>query len=93
LCTADVVPLAMVVIHRRLIKEGLTDVKMINQVHDSIIFDSPSKDVDKTCAIAIGVFKELPILIEKYFGFPVNVPFSGEAKIGNDWNNMTKWKG
>lgn len=92
LATADIVPLAMVVIHRRLKKEGLHDVKMINQVHDSIIFDAPKKDVDKTCEICITVFRELPKLIESYFGFKYNVPMDGEAKFGNNWNELVKWK-
>lgn len=93
LATADIVPLAMVVISRRLQKEKLYDVKMINQVHDSIIFDAPKRDIDKTCEITLGVFKELPQLIKRYFGFTYNVDMKGEAKYGLNWNEMVKWKG
>lgn len=93
LATADIVPLAMVVIYRRLLKEGLHDVKMINQVHDSIIFDSPPEHINHVCSLVSNVFIELPILIERFFGFPYNVNMKGECKFGDNWNTMEKWKG
>jgi DNA polymerase I-like protein with 3'-5' exonuclease and polymerase domains len=83
----------MVVIHRRLIKEGLYDyVKIINQVHDSIILDSPTEYIDKACRLVYDVFNELPKLISNYFGFEYNVPMTGECKYGDNWNSMVKWK-
>lgn len=92
LATADIVPLAMIVAYRRLQKEELYDVKIINQVHDSIILDAPKKDVDKACSIVIQVFRDIPKLVEAYFGFNYNVPMDGDAKYGNNWNEMVKWK-
>jgi len=92
LATGDIVPLAMVVVARRLIKEKLYDVKIINQVHDSIILDAPKKDVYKTCALVYNVFNELPKLIENFFGFEFNVPLTGECDYGDNWNSLTKWK-
>lgn len=83
LATADIVPLAMVVARRRLAK--YPDVKFIMQVHDSLIWDAPKKDVDVTARTCVEVFRELPDLIEQFFGFEFNVPLSGEAKVGKSW--------
>ena len=82
----------MVVATRRIAKAGLVDTKLINQVHDSLIFDAPRKDVEQVCEIVINTFEDLPKLIESYFGFEFNIPMTGEAKYGDDWNNLTKWK-
>lgn len=93
LATADIVPLAMVVISRRLQREGLSDiVKLINQVHDSIILDAPEEYVDAAAKICYNTFNDLPKLVTQYFGFEYNVPMTGEVKYGHNWNEMTKWK-
>jgi len=82
----------MVVISRRLKKEKLHDVKLINQVHDSVILDAPPKDVERACELVYNVFNELPKLIENYFGFEFNVPLTGECAYGDNWNSLTKWE-
>jgi DNA polymerase I-like protein with 3'-5' exonuclease and polymerase domains len=94
LATADIVPLAMVVISRRIQKEGLSnEVKLINQVHDSIILDLPKKYLDTVAKICYNTFQELPKLITQYFGFEFNVPLTGEIKYGElNWNELTKWE-
>ena len=82
----------MVVATRRLTKAGLVDTKLINQVHDSLIFDAPRKDVEQVCEIVINTFEDLPKLIESYFGFEFNVPMTGSAKIGETWDDVKDWR-
>lgn len=89
--TADIVPLTMIVVNQRLKREGLYDVKIINQVHDSIILDTPDKYVDRVCSLVYNVFKEIPQLVERCFGFEYNIPMSGECKYGQNWNSLVKW--
>jgi len=92
--TADVMPLCMVVIYRRLKREGLLDkgVKLINQVHDSIILDAPNKYIDITGELCYNVFNSIPELVSKYFNYEWVVPMDGEIKVGNNWSDMTKLK-
>jgi DNA polymerase-1 len=90
--TADIMPLCMVVIFRRLRKGGYFEkgVKYINQVHDSIILDVPNYLVDKVGFLCYNVFTSIPELVKGYFDYEWCVPMSGEIKVGNDWSNMTK---
>jgi DNA polymerase-1 len=90
--TGDIVPLAMIIIRNRLIREGLyDDVKIVMQVHDSIVLDSPVKFVDRTAHICLDTFNNLPTYIEQYWEYPWTVPMTGEVKIGNSWGDMKKW--
>lgn len=94
LCTADVMPLCMVVIFRRLRKGGYFEkgVKFINQVHDSIILDVPNYLIEEVASICLNVFRSIPELVSNYFDYEWCVPMDGEAKVGYDWSNMTKLK-
>jgi DNA polymerase-1 len=92
--TGDIVPLAIVIVHNKLKRLGITDkVKIIMQVHDSIVFDSPPEYKDIVCATALETFRKLPEYISEYWGVDYNVPMDGEAKYSENWYSMTKWKG
>lgn len=82
--SADVIYLATKYI-RQDIPNG---VKLINCVHDSLIFDLPKKDLDKTLEVCYTVFNTLSNRISNYFGFKWSVPLGCEAKCGNNWSNM-----
>lgn len=92
--TADIMPLCMLVIFRRLESKGYFEkgVKFINQVHDSIILDSPNKYVEEVADLAINVFREIPKLVKHYWNYDWIVPMNGEAKIGTNWGEMEKLK-
>jgi DNA polymerase-1 len=90
--TADIVPLVMCQIKNRLQKEKMYDIKIINQVHDSIVFDTPKKDVDKLAKICYYYFRTIPESVFKYWGYEWITPMDGEVKVGNDWSNMQKVK-
>lgn len=62
-------------------------IKILAQVHDSVLFDFPEGTDDETLQ-----------KVKPYFSVPV--PFEGgtftipiEYKVGFDWENMQKWKG
>jgi len=84
----------MLVISRRLRAADLFNqgVKLINQVHDSIILDVPNHLIDKVAEIIINVFRSIPELVSNYFDYDWIVPMDGEIKVGYNWSNMTKLK-
>jgi DNA polymerase I-like protein with 3'-5' exonuclease and polymerase domains len=90
--TGDIVPLVMIQICRELKKRELFEVKPINQVHDSIVFDSPKKHVDELAEICYYYFRRLPQSIKEFWGYDWKTPMDGELKVGNDWSTMTKIK-
>ena len=72
---ADMIKLAMINIHRRLLTID-TKTKMILQVHDELLFDVPKEDLDKIRAI---------IKHEMEVALPLNVPVIAEAGNGDNW--------
>ena len=92
--TADIMPLCMIVIFRRLKTRGYLEqgVKFINQVHDSIILDMPEKLIEEVATICVEVFREIPKLVYGYWGYDWITPMNGETKFGLTWDKMTKLK-
>ena len=92
--TADIMPLCMLVIFRRLRdREYFTQgVKLINQVHDSLILDMPEKLIEEVAQICINVFREIPKLVYNYWGYEWVTPMNGECKFGTNWSEMEKLK-
>lgn len=89
--TADITPLAIVVINKRMKAANLRS-KLVLQVHDSLVTDIPKEELDEVAHIQLGVFNELPTLIHKMWGVNFNVPLAGEFEYGTDYGNMTKYK-
>jgi DNA polymerase-1 len=72
---ADMIKLAMINIHKRIKHEKLTG-KMVLQVHDELIFDVPTQEVD--------AFKQL-IPHEMANALPLEVPVTVNIGIGKNW--------
>jgi DNA polymerase-1 len=72
---ADMIKLAMINIHRRLMNMQ-TGAKMILQVHDELLFDVPKKELDNIQKI---------IKHEMEIAMPLKVPVVAEAGNGNNW--------
>lgn len=87
--TADIMPLAMVAIKRRMEQAGLKAL-MICQVHDSIVFDLPAEEVEELGTIVIETFQDLPRLIEQYWGYKFCVPLTGEFDYGQSYGELTE---
>lgn len=88
--TGDVVPLCMITLSNRLKKKGFTDAKIINQVHDSIVLDVPTRDVEAVAKECKQVFQDIPKLVKRYWGYDWVVPMDGEVKAGYNWKDMKK---
>ena len=80
--TADIVPLVLVEIYKRL--EGYKSV-VVNSVHDSIVIDVHPDEVEEVVGVVNQVQSELQSLIQKRWGIEFNVPLALEAKMGDNW--------
>ena len=72
---ADIVKLAMIRVHDRLIEHGFK-AKLILQVHDELVFDAPEDEVSRL----LPIIKEA---MEK--AFEMDMPLKVETKVGKDW--------
>ncbi len=73
--SADIIKLAMLGVRRRLEREGL-HAKLVLQVHDELILDTPSEEADVTAA----VLKE-----EMEKAVKLNVPLIADVSVGRSW--------
>lgn len=78
---ADIIKLAMVNIHRELDEHGLK-AKMILQVHDELIFDTPAAEID-----------QLQELVKRCMenALSLDVPLVVDLKKGNNWYDVKKF--
>ncbi len=74
-CAADVMKIAMIRVHRRLRDEGLK-ARIILQVHDELLVESPEEEADKASAI----LKE-----EMEGAVKFSVPMLVEISTGSNW--------
>lgn len=82
------IKLALITIRNR--AAHLKQKKFIMTVHDSLIWDTPDNELEELAKINLEVFQELPDLCQRYFGFYINVPITGEATYGPTWGDQDK---
>ena len=82
--TADIVPLILNTIHKRL-KWWKCKSCVVNSVHDSIVIDVHPDEVKFVLCIIKQVNEDMRIVINTHFDIDLNVPLLLESKIGNNW--------
>lgn len=92
LATGDIIPLVMVYVAST-IKARRLRAKLVNQVHDSIIYDCHEEDADEVARIMLHYFRAIPDLMRKHYNMNFNVPMDGEIKMGRNWYDTTKYEG
>lgn len=75
---ADIIKLAMVRIYRVLEDRGL-NARMILQVHDELIFDTPKQELEEVAALAKECMES---------AFPLKVPLVVDLKCGPNWYDL-----
>ncbi len=84
---ADVIKVAMINIHRELererIREGGSEIKMLLQVHDELVFEVKEGKVQQWAK------KLIPLMEE---AIKLSVPIKVEAKVGDNWGEMEEIK-
>ncbi len=73
---ADIIKKAMLDIDSIVLNE-MSDVKMIMQVHDELVFECPNENADKVMKVMKDTMEQTVEL---------NIPLIAEAAIGNNWN-------
>jgi DNA polymerase I-like protein with 3'-5' exonuclease and polymerase domains len=86
LATGDIVPMMLGIIFRKLV--GRDDVKMVNTIHDSLMFD-----VDKDSAVNFileitDILKDTHKYFEKIFKAPLALKLNAGASYGLNWFDM-----
>ena len=74
---ADMIKLAMITIHRELVKQGLKT-RMILQVHDELVFDVPVAEVEAAQAL-------IKTCMENAMKLPHDVTVNAETGVGRSW--------
>ena len=85
--TADIVPLILMAIDKRLNKASYKSC-VVNTVHDSIVIDVHPNELKEVMAIINQVNDDMTSIINLHFDIKLNVPLLLEAKIGNNWLDM-----
>ena len=75
---ADIMKLAMIRVHRR-IEDTALRARMLLQVHDELLFEVPSDEVE---ALQEVVYQEMPSALE------LAVPLNVDVKTGNTWGDL-----
>lgn len=84
---ADLVAIFRVSLYNRLKKLGLS-AKLLATVHDSVLLDVPSKEIDTTVELLHNVASDVPKNFQRLFGVPYNLPFLVECEVGNNYQQM-----
>ena len=87
---ADVMMLARIMAHKR-IKDAGIDCDFVSTVHDSIVVDTPSRNLGQLREIFDSVFADLPSRIRSVFGHDWTVPMACESKYGPNMKEMQKF--
>jgi len=84
--TGDIVPLMLGKLLRSLLKHDIIGTcKMINTVHDSIIFDIHKDTLDKAIPIIQSVLESAPQAYKDTFGINFNLPLKVDVTYGKTW--------
>lgn len=78
--SADIIKRAMARMRPALVKAGLSDVKMLLQVHDELVFELPEKDVESASSVIRDVMASaaLPLVT-------IDVPLAIDIGTGLSW--------
>ncbi len=78
---ADLIKKAMIAIHRRLRSDKLA-AKMLLQIHDELVFEVPSEEVDSLAQL---------VTAEMAGVLPLAVPLGVDVKSGANWADVEPW--
>ena len=86
LATGDIVPMMLGIIFRKLV--GRDDVKMVNTIHDSLMFDVDKDSVVDFILEITDILKDTHKYFEKIFKAPLALKLNAGASYGLNWFDM-----
>ena len=84
---ADLIKLAMLHIHQRLRRDGLTS-RMLLQIHDELVFEAPPAELKQLAAL---VQEEMTTPLEKELG--LRTPLKVDLAAGPNWLDVEEMSG
>lgn len=87
---ADVMMLARIMAKKRIEDAGI-NCDFISTVHDSIVLDCRTSELEQLREIFDSVFADLPSRIRNIFGYDWTVPMACESKFGPNMKDMQKF--
>ena len=86
LATGDIVPMMLGVMFRLL--KGRDDVKMVNTIHDSLMFDVKLSAADDFVKGMTELLQNTHVYFETIFGKPLALKLNAGASVGVNWYEM-----
>ena len=86
LATGDIVPMMLGIIFRQL--KNRDDVKMVNTIHDSLMFDVELDSVTPFIEEITGILKNTHSYFEDIFKKPLALKLNAGASVGINWFDM-----
>jgi DNA polymerase I-like protein with 3'-5' exonuclease and polymerase domains len=86
LATGDIVPMMLGVMFRLL--KGRDDVKMVNTIHDSLMFDVKLSSADDFVKGMTELLQNTHVYFETTFGKPLALKLNAGASVGINWYEM-----
>ena len=80
----DLMAIARVSLYKRMRKLRLKSL-LVSTVHDSILSDCPSSELEVMIQLYKDVFKDIPKNFERLFGVEFNLPMKVELEVGATW--------
>lgn len=90
LATGDIVPMMLGIIFRKFVNNKR--VKMINTIHDSVMFDVQDDALENFITEVSGVLNNTHKYYEETFGKPLALKLKAGVSVGKDWFNMIERK-
>lgn len=87
---SDLVTIARVSLFNRMKKAQLRS-KLLATVHDSILLDCPTDEVDTVVKMLHSVANDVPNNFQRLFGVVYNLPFLIECEVGNQYYPMESY--
>lgn len=84
---ADLVMLARLEARRRL-REAAIECLLISTIHDSIVADTPAKNVETVGRILFDSIEAVPALCKKVFDYDFTLPLTSEVQYGKNKRDM-----
>lgn len=84
---ADLVMLARLEARKRL-RESAIEALLISTIHDSIVADTPAKNVEAVGRILNDSIEAVPDLCRQIFGYDFTLPLSSEVQVGMNKREM-----
>ena len=85
---ADLVKLARLECKRLLNESGLKDVLLVCTIHDSIVADTPSHNLDAVAKILLQSVQSVPALCKKVWDYDFDLPLTAEVQYGKNKGEM-----